>query len=292
MRIFEALLRKTVGRHSPGSYPLYLLARRVIESYENRNVNIDLNGERWFQHRLAAHGIAHAFDVGANRGEWAEGILAAAPDARITCYEPVPATFALLHSNVTSDRAELINAALSDSAGKLAIQSVIGRPELSSMHADYSAHKDVETVEIETRTCDEELARLGIDHLEVLKVDAEGHDLAVLKGAHQALVAGRIDFIQFEYNFATLAAQRSLKAFFDLLSEHYLMCRLLPNGLEAMAYHASLDHFGQSNWICVRRSLVDPALARHFNISRAKGLAGDLLARELQGDPRLSFLAG
>ena len=40
----------------------------------------------------------------------------------------------------------------------------------------------------------------GVDKIDVLKVDAEGYDLHVIKGASRMLSEGRIDFIYAEFN--------------------------------------------------------------------------------------------
>ena len=93
-----------------------------------------------------------------------------------------------------------------------------------------------------------------------------------LSGFSGALAENRIDFIQFEYNSATLAAGRSLRDFFDLLTPNYVLCRLLPQGLEACGYHPVLDNFAQTNWVAVSRPLFDPALVKAFRITKMRGL--------------------
>ncbi|WP_271078026.1 FkbM family methyltransferase [Aurantiacibacter sp. MUD61] len=289
--LVDKLAWRSLARRVPGSYAAYVFASRLVAAYENRSVQITANGERWFQQTLASRGISCAVDVGANKGEWAEGILRFAPNCQLVCYEPVAATFAMLEKAVGGKHVTLVNAALSDESGTLEIQTVSGRPELASAHTDYSADGDVETLVLEARKGDAELERLRIDHVDVLKVDAEGHDLAVLQGLTQSLSHGGVDFIQFEYNHATLAAGISLRHFFDLLVPDYVLCRLLPEGLEATGYHFSLDNFGQSNWICVRRAIIDDALVTRFRMRRARGLAGNLLVDHYpEGDAAIAAL--
>ena len=128
---------------------------------------------------------------------------------------------------------------------------------------------------------DAELARLALTAITILKIDAEGHDLAVLKGFSQALAAGRIDLVQFEYNHATLLAGQSLRSFFSLLSTNFLICRLLPNGLEACGYHPALDNFAQSNWVGVRLDLIDQSMINDLSIRPARGLLGGALESTL-----------
>ena len=49
-------------------------------------------------------------------------------------------------------------------------------------------------------TIDQEMERLSLDHLGLLKIDIDGYDLYGLRGARAALGRHAISFVQFEYN--------------------------------------------------------------------------------------------
>ena len=204
--------------------------------------------------------------------------------------KPSPAPFALLEQAIHDSRALLVNAALSDAPGTLEIQAFADKPEFASHHVDYQAVGDVVTIEIAAHTGSEEMERLGLTHVDLLKIDTEGHDLSVLQGFDQALKNGAIDVIQFEYNYTSLIAGKSLKMFFDLLSPDYVLCRLLPNGLEICAYHPILDDFTQTNWVAIRKPMLDEQIMRHFAIRPARGIIQRDLAIELQSEPELKQL--
>lgn len=51
---------------------------------------------------------------------------------------------------------------------------------------------------VECETVDGLCRTLRIDQIDVLKVDTEGHDLAVLRGAERMLTEGRVRFIYIE----------------------------------------------------------------------------------------------
>jgi hypothetical protein len=125
-----------------------------------------------------------------------------------------------------------------------------------------------------------------------MKVDAEGHDLPVIRGFYETIAAGKIDFIQFEYNYFSLIARWSLKDFFDLAGNSFALCRLLPQGLEACGYHVTMDNFGQSNWVMIRDALIDQDLVEHLKIRPAKGLPGQALREQLSPDSRLRAALG
>ncbi|MBJ3775926.1 FkbM family methyltransferase [Acuticoccus mangrovi] len=296
-RPVKALLARaidgTVKQRRLGAFALYTVARRIVRAFENHDVDMTTNGERWLQGRLAARGPVDAMDVGANRGEWVEGLLAHRTARRVVCYEPVPATFRALAARTNDPRAILVEAALSASPGSLRLNAVLDNPSISSVY-DIACYQDghpIEPIEVPATTGDREMARLGLSHLTILKIDAEGHDLAVASGFAGALGRGAIDLVQFEVNQFTLAAHQSLRAFFQLFGEAYLVCRLLPRGLEACGYHPMLDSFSQSNWVAVRRAYLDAAAVRDLGLRAAGGEPGRALARALAGN-RLATLLG
>ncbi len=289
--LINLLINAIVKQRRPGAHALHALAQRIIKAYRNHDVEIASNGEAWLVERVAAlrPGFV-AVDVGANLGEWSGEVLRHSQAGRLLAYEAVPGTFATLSQTIDDPRAELVNAALSDTPGTLQMQAYADQPEFASLHVDYGAVGDVRMVEIEARTGDAEVERTGLDKIDLLKVDTEGHDFAVLKGFAETLGKGAVDVIQFEYNYTTLVAGRSLKMFFDLLGADYLLCRLLPKGLEACCYHPILDDFTQTNWVAIRKGMLDESIVSHFNITPARGIIRRDMEREMASDPRMQKL--
>ncbi len=81
--ILSRLSDKTIKRRARCSHIAYQLARRVVRAFENNDVDMDTNGEKWLVTRVAASGIITAVDVGANTGEWVTSVLLAAPKAQV-----------------------------------------------------------------------------------------------------------------------------------------------------------------------------------------------------------------
>lgn len=139
-------------------------------------------------------------DVGANDGRTILRWRRHLPHTRVIAFEPVGATFAELTER-TAGLADVTRhkCALGASPGS---QTIYLDPisALNSFYADRVSGDAHEEVPVET--LDRVLAREGVERVHLLKIDAEGHDLEVLKGATGLLGAGRIDIIEVEAGFA------------------------------------------------------------------------------------------
>jgi FkbM family methyltransferase len=144
------------------------------------------------------------FDVGANIGQTSLEARKNFPDATIYAFEPHETTFAALSANVIGPRAHALNLALSDRIGEAEFfdygalatsNSLVG----DAQYAMRTKH-EVTVRKVECDTLDNFCEGLGIEHIDVLKVDTEGHDLAVLQGARRMLSQHRIRSIYVEFN--------------------------------------------------------------------------------------------
>jgi FkbM family methyltransferase len=144
------------------------------------------------------------FDVGANIGQTSIDALKNFPDATIYAFEPHNATFAALSSNVSSPRVHAFKLALSDRTGEAEFfdygalatsNSLVG----DAQYATRTKH-EVTVRKVDCDTLDSICTKLKVEHIDVLKVDTEGHDLAVLQGAQRMLSEHRIRFIYVEFN--------------------------------------------------------------------------------------------
>jgi FkbM family methyltransferase len=288
------LIDKTIKQRRFGSAAIYLLARRIVMAYENCDVDMATNGENWLQAKLGERGKVVAIDVGANQGEWATGLLRSVKDCHVYCYEPVPPTFGDLQRKIADTRVTLVNRALSSQLAKLALHSAIDNPYISSVYDIRIWQPDarVEDIEIEAVTGDDEIRRLGLTKLTIIKVDAEGHDADIIAGFRDTLASGNVEFVQFEYNALTLIGLQSLRRFYEMLGGSYVICRLLPKGLEAHGYHVSIDTFSQSNWVAVRNDIIDRDMVAMLRMRVAHGLPGEALRKQLANRPEICGVLG
>lgn len=135
------------------------------------------------------------FDVGANVGQSVKAFANRFPNAKIFSFEPVSKTFCKLQKNTQpiAPRVELFNCAMGQEPGKVTI-NLNADSRLNSIN-----HRDSENKEIiEVNTIDNFMSQHHIKVIDFLKIDTEGFELEVLRGATQALKAQRIGLIYIE----------------------------------------------------------------------------------------------
>ncbi|HWI96514.1 MAG TPA: FkbM family methyltransferase [Solirubrobacterales bacterium] len=208
------------------------------------------NGEWRFLEKSIDVGDGIVFDVGANRGEWAMQALAFHPRARLHCFEPGGTAFGELTSAL-GDRAQVHKAAVSSEPGTVVLHATEDS-EQSSLFSRRQFGEATKSETVEAVTIDQICEREGIEEIALLKIDTEGNELAVLKGAVGTLP--RIKTIQFEYGGTAVDARIYLRDFFDLLSDHFDLYRLWRFGIiHEPNWHEMLELAAYQNWVCIQR---------------------------------------
>jgi FkbM family methyltransferase len=157
--------------------------------------------------------IRLVLDVGANTGQFAMEAHRAFPRARVICFEPLADVAQTLRANLerSSIVAQVLNVALSDEPGEKAFYLHVGHSPSSSLlptteHAAtvYPQTADQRVVTVRVDTLDATLAVIGppSEGEALLKVDVQGNELRVLRGASGTL--RRIDHVLCEINFDPL----------------------------------------------------------------------------------------
>ena len=145
-----------------------------------------------------------AFDVGANVGSTSKELLKHFKGCRIYAFEPHPITFKKLESNIASTRFFPVQLAFSDVSGEKNLYDYGDESVINSLtpNAQYAVRFDKKATEllIVTKTIDEFCSEKAIQKIDILKVDTEGHDFNVIKGAERMLASNSITFVYFEFN--------------------------------------------------------------------------------------------
>jgi FkbM family methyltransferase len=132
-------------------------------------------------------------DVGAYVGQFTLiSSRVANNEIRIFSFEPTPDVFRQLCRNVKANRCAhvtCIQAALSDTPGKANFYFYPESHDQNSLRA--LASSDASCVEVAVETIDSISDKYLIDRIDVIKVDVEGNELSVLKGARRSLAQFR-----------------------------------------------------------------------------------------------------
>ena len=256
-----ARLRRTAGRAlrlTAGKAEWQFIWRRLhAASLVGRNfgqADVDRSGElpalRYVRAKRPEAKVI--LDVGANVGHWSTQARRFWPSAAIHAFEPARETYERLVEARHEHRATCVQAACGAVSGTATLYAVRGFPGLSSLYErNLEAHElSMQPDEIATvTTVDEYCLEQEIDGIDYLKIDTEGHELAVLQGATRMIEQGRIAFIQFEFGGANLDSRTYLRDFVDLLTPRYRISRMLSNGFEPLAYRESEEVFVTTNFL-------------------------------------------
>ena len=136
------------------------------------------------------------FDVGANRGQSIELFSKAYSQARFFCFEPNPDVYSDLEKCISS-QIQTFNLALSSAQQSDRKFYVNCSSEMSSF---LQLGKDgwgniTSEILVETDTIDNFCEKRSIEHIDLLKIDTQGHDYDVLRGGEKMLSSGRIKLV-------------------------------------------------------------------------------------------------
>jgi len=210
------------------------------------------SGERWLIDVLAPH-CSVFVDVGGNTGVWSELMLAAdGPPKRGLMFEPSTSALALLRAKFAAHpELTIIPMAVSDAPGTTTFYEEENAGGTSSCVPGYSK-PTARARTVEVTTVDAALAAHGLDHVDVMKVDVEGFDLRVLKGARTLLTEHRVGLVQFEYNEMWLGAGSTLREAVDWLESLGMEVYLLnARGLWRPNFRRYGEHLGLSNYVAI-----------------------------------------
>ncbi len=209
----------------------------VIGRYLGEGCRADRNGELQLI-QLVAPVCSTFIDVGANVGDWTGHFLnAAKSDVRGVLIEPSSSAIRrLVRRFGDQPDIQLIRAAVADHPGEAIFHEEDDAGETSSLLNSVSRPGSTER-SVQVTTIDEEVANVGFSYVDILKVDTEGYDLHVLRGAERTLAEARIGIIQFEYSVAWAYAGSTLFAAISFLEKYGFRVFLLRStGLHPFNY--------------------------------------------------------
>jgi FkbM family methyltransferase len=196
------------------------------------------------------------FDVGANIGQFADAVLKSISPVQLHSFEPSERAFSQLAQTIGAKAVRINQCALSDKEGEMTLYAPEAGSELASLTERRLDHFGLEIAhreKIRVDTVDAYCARNNIPKIDLLKVDVEGHEMAVFRGAGTMLSSGKIRVILFEFGGANIDTRTFFQDFYYFFKKlgAKRIGRLTPSGWEApvLNYTEDLEYFRASNYV-------------------------------------------
>ena len=231
---------------------------------------IESSGEAWVLSEVvrpacagvaAPHGVAVVFDVGANVGDYSALVHELIPSARIYAFEPAAPVYEQLVDRLstiaTGGTFDVFNFGFSDEEKTVDLYSYTVEGQAASVISSIDRRLPTQVLQVEVSnteqiavsTLDSFCTSQSVDRIDFLKLDVEGHELAVLRGAHGMLERGAISMIQFEFGPANIYSRTYFYDFWSMLSDRYNIFRIIPGGMVPITdYGEHLEVFLTTNY--------------------------------------------
>ena len=134
-------------------------------------------------------------DIGANSGIYSLVASRLNPDAEIFAFEPVPETFAWLQMNISANQfhtlAEPLAASDKNGSAEIWLDAPGSHYGPSLFLAEHKSVSDGVRINVKTVRLDDYFQARGIDRIDLVKMDVDRHEPAVLKGMRNLLTKSK-----------------------------------------------------------------------------------------------------
>ncbi len=147
------------------------------------------------------------FDIGAHVGEVTRTYRGLFPQATIHSFEPFPDSFEALSKSTEQDSRILSHRiAMADKSGTATFNANVSPSTSSLLPTDQRGSSyfgeglfdTVSQIEVATTTVDDFCHEQGISHIDIMKMDVQGAEFSVLRGATDMLERGAVSLIYTE----------------------------------------------------------------------------------------------
>lgn len=235
---------------------LRLVGREIEYDFEAQRFRlrpyVDLRRDQWTACRtILGRAPETILDVGANTGQTALELFRRFPRAKIHSFEPTPAVADELRRNVSHIPNVSVHAiALGSEDGTARFHlnkmhqtnSLLPSSAESAKANQYSSMQEtIDTIQVPVRTVATISAELGLQHIDILKTDAQGYDLKIIEGAGELL--RQIPLIYAEVCFSKLyEGQPTFGQFHDRMNQlGYRLVDLYETGFRTFYYQISCN---------------------------------------------------
>jgi FkbM family methyltransferase len=221
---------------------------------------------------------SRVLDAGANIGMTALALSQICPRGQIAAIEPLPRSFNYLRRNVSEAGAanlKIFNFALGNSEGSVLMQGHSSNYACSFIADNYKiATSDHFSQEVPLRRLDEAFSELSLDRLDFMKVDVEGFELEVFRGAKEILNSYKpIVFLEMNHWCLNIFRRMSIPEFREQLMEIF-PCVYAVDGLDYLDYvdERNVHHINYHHVLEFRFMNLVVGFDRDEILSRLSGL--------------------
>lgn len=199
------------------------------------------------------------FDVGANVGQYLKLINQNLKEGEFSghCFEPHSKSYEYLKSMNKNPDVIINNIALADDKGERKLYYNENDSRFACLTKRRLDHHNIDldhsqTVKIDT--IDNYCSKNNINKIHLLKIDVEGHEFDVLKGAVKMFKENKVDIIVFEFGGTGIDTKIFLQDFYYFFKNYNkTLYRITPSGYlyKIDKYNEMLEQFRTTNFIAL-----------------------------------------
>lgn len=202
----------------------------------NKRIPVGTDYRKTIRNIFGTKSISTVFDVGANVGQFCIHCKEIFKDAKILSFEPVNTTYERLQKRTAKySNIQCFNLAFGEIQAKA---EILLQPDSStnSLAPEVNLRKKIDQKSqiVDVGTIDSFCEVHEINSIDLLKIDTEGFDLNVLKGAKEMLQERRVKFILVEVTFDESNIQNSS---YQIISEFLTNFHYKPLGFFNQTIH-------------------------------------------------------
>ena len=200
------------------------------------------------------------FDVGSNKGQFLQLALdnMKIDNFSVHCFEPGRETFKMLAENSKgNEKIKLNNIGIGKEKGEAILHFDSAGSGLASLTRRRLDHFNIyfeKSEKVEINTIDNYCMENAINHIHLLKLDIEGHELDALAGARNMFDTKSIDIVTFEFGGCNIDTRTFFQDFWYYFNEiNMSIYRITPSGYlyPLQSYKEIYEQFRTINFIAI-----------------------------------------